>query len=458
MALIDLKFASADFSGQDVASLPDSPSSAGITASELKARFDNVGKVLLALGAFNGLLDELTALGVDDCVSSGDIRKIRVGLDNVLETYDGTEWTATGSSGHVVVDPNGSALPQRSRLKFTGSSVTDDGVQTVVAGIVGPQGPRGEQGPQGIQGPRGEQGPQGVQGIQGIQGSQGVQGPSGITGPAGAAGAQGAQGAQGEQGPAGDDGRSFTVLALYPTLYTLQTNHSVGAAGDAYAVGTASDNDIYIWDEDAEGWANLGPLQGPAGPQGPQGIQGPQGETGPQGIQGLQGVQGPQGEQGVQGEQGPQGDPTTVNGKTGTSVTLNGADLALTGYAKPGSASAVAATDTVNAAVGKLEKRADNADAAVAAKADPSAAVTATLTAAGWTGLAAPYTQTVSVAGMTSTANGTVGLADSATAAQREAARNALLSKTAQASGSITIAADGDKPTVDIPIAVILLG
>ncbi len=40
-------------------------------------------------------------------------------------------------------------------------------------------------------------------------------------------------------------------------------------------------------------------------------------------------------------------------------VTLDGADIALTGYTKPGSASAIAATDTTNEAFGKLEKGLD---------------------------------------------------------------------------------------------------
>ena len=48
---------------------------------------------------------------------------------------------------------------------------------------------------------------------------------------------------------------------------------------------------------------------------------------------------------------------TTVNTKPlSSNVVLSGADIALTGYAKPGAAAAVGATDTVNAAIGKLEK------------------------------------------------------------------------------------------------------
>ena len=112
------------------------------------------------------------------------------------------------------------------------------------------------------------------------------------------------QGPQGPQGPQGEDGRSFDILGLYATLAQLQAAHPTGSAGDAYAVGTAEDNSIYLWDVDDEAWTDIGPIMGPEGPQGPQGPQGVQGETGPQGPQGVQGETGPQGPQGVQGETG----------------------------------------------------------------------------------------------------------------------------------------------------------
>ena len=60
MSLKDLKFTTADFYDKDVSSLPDRPSEAGITAAELKARFDQIPKMMLALGGFNDMVDELT--------------------------------------------------------------------------------------------------------------------------------------------------------------------------------------------------------------------------------------------------------------------------------------------------------------------------------------------------------------------------------------------------------------
>ena len=54
----------------------------------------------------------------------------------------------------------------------------------------------------------------------------------------------------------------------------------------------------------------------------------------------------------------------TVNGESlDANVTLDGADIALTGYSKPNATSAVAATDTINAAIGKIEAALDGKQA-----------------------------------------------------------------------------------------------
>ena len=83
--------------------------------------------------------------------------------------------------------------------------------------VVGPQGPKGEtgevgpQGPQGVQGVKGDTGPQGPKGEQGEtgpRGTQGIQGTKGDTGPQGPKGDQGPQGAKGETGPRGLQGET----------------------------------------------------------------------------------------------------------------------------------------------------------------------------------------------------------------------------------------------------------
>lgn len=90
--------------------------------------------------------------------------------------------------------------------------------------------------------------------------------------------------------------------------------------GLLYTGGGAKDIYEYVSTAfDADGWVNVGSIQGPPGPQGPQGPAGPQG---PQGIQGATGATGPAGPQGDTGPQGPKGDtgatgPQGLPGPTG---------------------------------------------------------------------------------------------------------------------------------------------
>lgn len=122
-----------------------------------------------------------------------------------------------------------------------------------------------------------------------------------------------------------------------------------------------------------------------------------------------------------------------------------------------GSAATAAASQLTGQMAGYVsdaqEAAQDAADAATAISAYGTE-VPVTLTAAGWTGAAAPYAQTVAVAGLLANSYGDIGPANSATAAQRAAYRAALIAVTAQADGSVTLVADGDKPAVDIPAVV----
>lgn len=86
-----------------------------------------------------------------------------------------------------------------------------------------------------------------------------------------------------------------------------------------------------------------------------------------------------------------------------------------------------------------------------------SASETLTLDKDDWAGNAAPYTQTLTTTNsLVNNQNGVIDLAQSATAEQREAERNALLHITGQTLNTITITADGEKPSVDIPIVLTL--
>lgn len=100
----------------------------------------------------------------------------------------------------------------------------------------------------------------------------------------------------------------------------------------------------------------------------------------------------------------------------------------------------------------------DLIDSFVGAKAAKSTSVSAMLTASGWAGTSTPYTQSVSITGLGSAANGLVNISQSANATQRSLAYAARLSVFGQSANLLTIVADGTKPSGDIPITVLILG
>lgn len=161
---------------------------------------------------------------------------------------------------------------RRQIADLTVSSVTGDAgtqasvVKTEVGGVFNleftiPKGDRGLQGETGLRGDRGERGEKGERGDRGERGLQGEQGIQGIPGE------------DGKDGRDGVDGKSFTIKALYSSLSELIANHPVGNEGDAYAVGTASNNNIYIWDIDSSAWTDIGKLEGPKGEDGKSAYQ-----------------------------------------------------------------------------------------------------------------------------------------------------------------------------------------
>jgi len=111
-------------------------------------------------------------------------------------------------------------------------------------GVTGPQGPQGVTGPQGPTGNTGPQGPQGVtgpQGPQGVTGNTGPQGPQGVTGNTGPQGPQGVTGPQGPQGPGSPLSTVFTItnttVASSTISGALQVAGGVGIGGKLYVGG-----------------------------------------------------------------------------------------------------------------------------------------------------------------------------------------------------------------------------
>ena len=184
-------------------------------------------------------------------------------------------------------------------------------------GQIGQKGDKGDAGERGEQGEAGERGDQGDQGQRGEQGERGEQGIQGLVGPAGA---------DGTDGKDGTDGRGLDILGHYDTEAELIAEHPVGKAGDCWLVGEGF---LYTWNDETNGWVNVGKLQGPKGDQGDRGDVGPAGADST-----VPGPQGPAGQRGEDGPVGPRGADSTVPGPAGPAGE-RGADSTVPGPVGP---------------------------------------------------------------------------------------------------------------------------
>lgn len=135
------------------------------------------------------------------------------------------------------------------------------------------------------------------------------------------------------------------------------------------------------------------------------------------------------------------------------SMTLTDAQKAIV-RATIGAQLAISASGMLKASGGVVSAAVAGTDFAA-----PVTELAVTLAAAGWIGSAPPYTQTVSVTGMTASKKGvSVGVPATLTDAEFSAALYAVLRASAQGSDTITVKAYGEKPAVNIPILVRIVG
>ena len=140
-----------------------------------------------------------------------------------------------------------------------------------------------------------------------------------------------------------------------------------------------------------------------------------------------------------------------INGKTLSSdITLNASDV-----------SALPSTTTIPSKTSQLTNDSSfitqtTLNTAIATT--KSKTVSATLFASNWTGASAPYTYTLAVTGVTANSNQELLPALNITEEQLTALQAANIQDGGQAANSVTLTAFGDKPTINLPIRVIVRG
>ena len=106
---------------------------------------------------------------------------------------------------------------------------------------------------------------------------------------------------------------------------------------------------------------------------------------------------------------------------------------------------------------GNSNSNMEKIDTALGEKANLSVAISAVLSMSAWSENA-PYSQTISVDGLTEEQNGIITIGQNITTEQIEDVVDADMRISSQADGSLSVTAYGDKPTRDIPVTIILLG
>lgn len=114
--------------------------------------------------------------------------------------------------------------------------------------------------------------------------------------------------------------------------------------------------------------------------------------------------------------------------------------------------------DWRNAMNGPTDSNMEKIDTALSEKADSSRAIVITLQASRWAPEGSVSMQELTIEGLTAEQNGVIGAAQNLTEEQMDSVRAAGLYISEQRDGSLTIASDGEVPSCDIPVVLILLG
>lgn len=126
-------------------------------------------------------------------------------------------------------------------------------------------------------------------------------------------------------------------------------------------------------------------------------------------------------------------------------LSTTGSSVLLSGYEKPTAASPILSSDTVNLAIGKLEK-----------SVEISQAIKSAIITSSWNGAIAPFTQVISVTGISSSDNPIVFpvySSDLTTAISEKTAWN-LIGKIETGDGSLTVTCFNEKPTTAVNIRI----
>ena len=236
----------------------------------------------------------------------------------------------------------------------------------------------------------------------------------------------------------GADGKSLVIAGFYDTAADLREAVPFPEKGEAYGVGTAAPYDIYVWDAVNERWRNAGSFLSAKGDKGETGDTGAtfvptvdaNGNISWTNNAGLdnpvtRNITGPAGPAGAAGANGMSPYEAAVDaGYTGTEATFYAALVSIPYHNARHLPDGV---DPITVKTGNIENAAVTLEKLAAGSVNRSKILDGSVTdiytatiGTTWTGEAAPYTQTVTVEGLTAADHPVIDIVPSDTYAVAE--------------------------------------
>ena len=249
------------------------------------------------------------------------------------------------------------------------------------------------------------------------------------------------------KGQKGDTGNGLNIKGIYASLAALQEAVPSPLAGDMYNIGESAPYRVYMYDANL-GWTDIGQIQGPTGPAGKSAYVAAV-EAGYSGNEDTFNAQ-------MSAVATHVSDTNNPHGVTKAQVGLSNVDnVKQAPYTHVSDKANPHGVTKAQVGLGNVDNTSDaNKPVSTAQQAAINACkvkkATLSLAAASWTGSASPYTQSVTIDGIT--VNSKVDLQMDSTAIGVMVDSGTMAIYIANNNGTLTAYAVGEKPTADLSV------
>ena len=251
------------------------------------------------------------------------------------------------------------------------------------------------------------------------------------------------------KGQKGDTGNGLNIKGIYASLAALQEAVPSPLAGDMYNIGESAPYRVYMYDANL-GWTDIGQIQGPTGPAGKSAYVAAV-EAGYSGNEDTFNAQ-------MSAVATHVSDTNNPHGVTKAQVGLSNVDnVKQAPYTHVSDKANPHGVTKAQVGLGNVDNTSDaNKPVSTAQQTAINACkvkkASVTLTAAGWTGTASPYTQTVTLSGITVNSKVDVQMDATALGVLLDSGTSAIWIE--NNNGNLTAKAMGEKPNANLSVQV----